>query len=96
MEQEKLPGYYANAVQTAISPFDMTFIFSDQQPEITEAGVRTAQHPVCAVKMSLEHAKVMAIILRKTLKEHEDTLGGPIALHPQMCQQLGISPREDW
>jgi hypothetical protein len=46
--------------------------------------------------MSLEHAKVLAIMLRKTLKQHEETQGAPINLLPQVFQQLGLSPQEDW
>jgi hypothetical protein len=46
--------------------------------------------------MSLEHAKVMAIILRKQLKQFEEQLGAEIALPLQVYQQLGVSPKEDW
>ena len=46
--------------------------------------------------MSLEHAKVMTILLRKVLKQHEDQQGTPIVLHPQIYTQMGISRQEDW
>ena len=46
--------------------------------------------------MSPEHAKVMAILLRRQLKDFEAQLGRPVPLHPQVAQQLGLSPTEDW
>jgi hypothetical protein len=46
--------------------------------------------------MSPEHAKVMAIILRRQLKDFEEQLGKAIPIHPHVSQQLGLSPMEDW
>ena len=46
--------------------------------------------------MSLEHAKVFAIMLRKHLKGYEDQTGGLICVHPNVLQDLGISREEDW
>ena len=51
---------------------------------------------MATVRMSLEHAKVMAIILRKQLKQFEEQLGAEIPLPLQVYQQLGVSPKEDW
>jgi hypothetical protein len=48
------------------------------------------------MRMSVEHAKVMAILLTKQLKAYEQQLGQPIPLHPQLYTQLGISRQEDW
>ena len=52
--------------------------------------------PVATIRMSLEHAKLMAIILRKQLRQFEQQLGQEIALPAQVFQQLGLSPKEDW
>ena len=48
------------------------------------------------VRMSLEHAKVMAIVLRKQIKSYESQTGVDIQLPQQVYQQLGISKQEDW
>lgn len=57
----------------------------------TAAPIRVAN-----IRMSLEHAKVMAIVLRKQLKGFEQGMGQDIPLHPTLYQQLGISKQEDW
>lgn len=51
---------------------------------------------VANVRMSLEHAKVMAIMLRKQLKNCEAQAGVDIQLPQSLYQQLGISKQEDW
>jgi hypothetical protein len=45
--------------------------------------------------MSLEQAKVLAMMLRRNLKNYEREQGLEIALPPQLYAQLGIA-REDW
>lgn len=46
--------------------------------------------------MSLEQTKVLAILLRKAHKNHEEIQGMPLVLHPQIYQQMGLSREEDW
>jgi len=48
------------------------------------------------MRMSVEHAKVLAIILRKQLKMYEQQMGEDIPLLPQVYTQLGLSKKEDW
>jgi hypothetical protein len=45
--------------------------------------------------MSLEHAKVMAMIMRRTLKDYERGTGCPINLPAKLCNEMGLS-LEDW
>ena len=84
---------YSDGVQVGISPFTVTLGF-------TVAPQAQAGHqvpiPVTTIRMSLEHAKLMAIILRKQLRQFEQQLGQEIALPAQVFQQLGLSPKEDW
>jgi uncharacterized protein DUF3467 len=87
------PVVYSDGIQVGISPFTVTlgFTVAPQAQPGTQAPT-----PVATVRMSLEHAKVMAIILRKQLKQFEEQLGAEIALPNQVYQQLGISSKEDW
>lgn len=93
MADDQVPELYCDGVQVGLSPF--TAIFSlTMQP----AG-QTGQMPpirVANVRMSLEHAKVLAILLRKQLKGFEAQMGAEIQLHSQLYQQLGLSRQEDW
>lgn len=87
------PLLYSDGVQVGISPFTVTLSFT-VAPQPPVHGQAPA--PVATIRMSPEHAKVMAIILRRQLKQFEEQLGQPIALPPQVYQQLGLSPKEDW
>ena len=88
-----VPELYTDGVQVGLSPFTAVLGFT-MQP----AGQTGAMAPirVANLRMSLEHAKVMAIVLRKQLKSFEEQMGETIPLHPQLYQQLGISRQEDW
>ena len=87
------PVLYSDGIQVGISPFTVTLSFT-VAPQ-AQPGTRPPI-PVATIRMSLEHAKVMAIILRKQLRQFEQQLGQEIALPPPVYQQLGLSPREDW
>jgi hypothetical protein len=87
------PDLYTDAVQIGLSPFGVVLGFA-MQP----AGQTGTMAPikVCNLRMSLEHAKVMTIMLRKQLKNFEETMGEDIPMHPQLATQLGLSKTEDW
>ena len=87
------PVVYSDGIQIGVSPFTVTlgFTLAPQAQPGTQAAT-----PVATVRMSLEHAKVMAIILRRQLKQFEEQLGTDIPLPTQVYQQLGVSPKEDW
>ena len=92
MNSENVPEIYADGVQIGLGPFGAVLSFMLQPVGGTgAAGVR-----VCNIRMSLEHAKVLAILLRKQVLAYEGSLGGEIPLHPQLYTQLGISKQEDW
>lgn len=87
------PDLYTDGVQIGLSPFGVTLAFA-MQP----AGQTGTMAPikVCNLRMSLEHAKVLAIMLKKQLKNFEENMGEDIPLHPTVTQQLGFSKMEDW
>ena len=87
------PVVYSDGIQIGVSPFTVTLGFT-VAPQ-AHPGTQVAA-PVATIRMSLEHAKVMAIILRKQLKQFEEQLGAEIPLPLQVYQQLGVSPKEDW
>lgn len=90
----EVPDIYCNAVEMGISPYDLTVELQLNSPTKGDE----AQGPVLVgrVRMSLEHAKVFAIMLTRTLKTYEAQTGGPIRLHPEFMNSLGISKEEDW
>jgi hypothetical protein len=89
---DQAPDLYADTVQIGLSPFGVVLVCGLQP-----AGqVGAAPTKVCNLRLSLEHAKVLAILLRKNLKTFEEQMGEDIPLHPQLYTQLGLSKTEDW
>lgn len=92
-KSEETPDIYCDSVQMSISPYDL-MIELQRRPPVIGGEVKPVR--VGTIRMSLEHAKVFAIILGKTLKGYEDQTGSAIPMHPDLLKQLGISKAEDW
>ena len=90
-----VPEVYCDGVQIGLSAYTVSLSLT-MQPVGAGAAGTVAPTRVANVRMSLEHAKVMAITLRKNLKRFEDQTGVDIQVPKQLYQQLGISQQEDW
>ncbi len=90
---DEVPDIYCNSAEMGITPYDLLIELQRTSP--AKSGEPNVV-PVGRVRMSLEHAKVFAIVLRKNLKGYEDQTGGPIRVHPNLLKELGISREEDW
>ena len=88
------PDLYTDAVRIQVSGFGV-LLSCGLQPYGAAAG-NVVPTPVCNIRMSLEHAKVLAILLRKQLRAFEANQGAEVLLHPDMAKGLGISKQEDW
>jgi hypothetical protein len=95
MATDEVPDLYTDTVQVGVGPFGILLAFA-MAP--AGAGQLGGGQPikVCNLRMSIEHAKILSIILRKNIKTFEGQLGSDIPIHPQVLQQLGLSIREDW
>lgn len=89
-----LPDFYVDGVQLGLNPFGVILMCTRQTANAQPSNV--PHERVCNVRMSLEHAKVLAIMLTKQLRAFEQGLGTEIPLHPSLWQQLGLSRKEDW
>ena len=89
---DEVPDIYCDGVQMGLTPYDVMIELQRRPPVLGGEG-KPAR--VGTIRMSLEHAKVFAIMLRKNLKAYEDATG-PIPMHPELLKQLGISKQEDW
>lgn len=90
-----VPDVYADQVSLAQSPFGLTITFSRtvSNPSPSRPG---DGEPQVTVRMSLEHAKALAMILRRNLKQYElETLGDSIPLPQVVLQQLRLTAA-DW
>jgi len=93
---DETPDIYCNGVEMGISPYDLTIELQLNSPP--KEGEKQIPTPVVVgkVRMSLEHAKVFAIILKKNLLTYEGKTGGLIRVHPDLLKGLGVSKEEDW
>ncbi len=88
-----VPDIYCDGVQITLGPYDAALHLT-RRPDT--AGSTESPTSVGCIRMSWEHAKVMVIMLRKVMQDHESVLGAAIPIHPQIRATLGISKEEDW
>lgn len=87
---------YTDRVTIGLGPYGLSLIFGLSD---TVQGIPGQPQPAttqAVVRMSLEHAKVMVMILRKNLKQFElEHLGDPIRIPQRVLRESGLS-EEDW
>lgn len=93
--EDEIADIYCDGVQMGMTPFDVMLWLMQRPPSIGAPGTEVKPIHVGTIRMSLEHAKVLAIMLRKNLKDYEDNTG-KIPMHPDLMKKLGISKEEDW
>ena len=78
----------------SINAYTVSLLFG-LTPAISPAGQIPQPRTKAVIRMSPEHAKVMALLLRRNLKQYERELGVEIPLPHQVQANLGVS-LEDW
>lgn len=89
-----LPEFYVDQFTTTAGVYGVAITFGLSTPH--PSGVpQVPAKEVVRLRMSLEHAKVMALLLRRQLKRYEEETGAIINIPMRLYNGLGISP-EDW
>lgn len=91
---DEIPEFYVDQFRVSFGPFGGAMTFGLNPPHPNPGQVQPAQD-VVRVRMSLEHGKVMAMILKRQLKAFEERAGAPIHIPQQIYNGMGLS-REDW
>ncbi|MCK5584502.1 hypothetical protein KAJ02_00345 [Candidatus Bipolaricaulota bacterium] len=87
----EIPQYYSDGIELSLTmPWTVALTFSVK--DTTEDRVAV---PQAIVRMSPEHAKVAAMLLRKILKQYEEESKSPINLPDGVFQSFGLS-QSDW
>ncbi len=94
MADEPIPDVYVDQMRSTVGVFGVNITFGLNEPHPTSAGPRMATERVI-LRMSLEHAKVVAMMLRRQLKKYEQETGTTIELPSNVYTGLGIA-QEDW
>lgn len=89
---EKL-DVYCDQSRINVSPYTVTLTLAVSSPDRQAGG--TMGHDLVTVRMSPQHAKTMAMSMRRVLKEFERNSNTPIAIPQELMNQLGMS-MEDW
>lgn len=94
MPESEIPEHYIDQVRVTLGAFGaaMTFGLTAAHPDPSKM-----QPPsdVVRIRMSLEHAKVMTMILKRQLKAFEEQTGVPVNIPRQVYNSSGLS-QEDW
>lgn len=93
--EKEIPDVYCDQFSLAQSTYGIAFTFALSQTNPPTVGPPTPQ-PQVIVRMSLEHAKVMAMMVRRHLKQYElEHLGDPIRLPKDVLAGMKLSDA-DW
>lgn len=91
---ETIDGY-SDQFQITTGPFGASLTFSVSPPTPPAPGSAPQTETVATIRMSLEHVKVMAFMLRRQLIEHQGKTGVQVQLPREVLNSLQIGP-EDW
>ncbi len=94
MVENEIPDVYIDQMRVTIGVFGVNVTFALSEPHPTASGAPKPEDKV-RVRMSLEHAKVVAMLLRKQLKQYEEDSGTKIAIPARVYSGLGVA-EEDW
>ena len=91
---DPVPDFYADAFQVTVTPFGVNMTFSLRDPHPSPAK-QVPSTDMARVRMSPEHAKIMAMMLIRQIRDYERQSGIKITIPPQVYTQLGVA-EEDW
>ena len=92
--ENNVPEYYSDSFRFTVSPYGVAFTFGTNVPHPSPGKIAPGRDSL-VLRMSLEQAKVLSMMLRRNLKNYESENHLEIALPPQLYTQLGIA-RDDW
>jgi hypothetical protein len=95
MADETIPDVYVDQMRITVGVFGVNITFGLSEPHPAQGGVPRASDEKVRVRMSLEHAKIAAMLLRRQVKQYERESGTTIAIPQNVYGGLGV-PEEDW
>ncbi len=90
-----VPEVYVDQFSFSVSPFTASLLVGVQEISPATSAQPQQLRWLQIVRMSPGHAKLMAMLMRKTLKENERGSETTIAIPSKVMSQLGLAP-EDW
>lgn len=92
-----IPDFYADRLRLTVTVFGVNISFGLGNPHPSEANPDDVLDVLetVRVRMSLEHAKLMTMLLKKQIKEYERRNDTQVALPRQVIEGLNLSD-ESW
>ena len=94
MADEDVLDVYSDQFRINTTPYGANLVFAKTQPD-APAGQAPRSKDQVIVRMSLEHLKVMVMVLKKNLRGYEQRTGITVELPFDMLNSMGLS-KEDW
>ena len=91
--EKPVPDTYADSVMFEVSVYGVTLEFGQSQKPRPNVQGRVPHLPRVRVHMSPQHAKVMAKLLVKNMRQYEEQVG-TIGLPKELLDDMGIE--EEW
>lgn len=88
------PDVYADSFQVVSNAYGSTLIFGRRAPGVGQPGQPPPIETQVVVRISLQQAKTITMVMRRHLKEFERE-NIEIGIPPKLYNELKLSP-EDW
>ena len=92
---DEILDIYSDSFRVTTGVFGVNMTFGLNEPHPVQGGVARTADEKARVRVSLQLAKVIAMLLRKQLKEYESQTGTDIQIPQNVYASLGIA-EEDW
>ena len=91
-KEYEVPDIYADRFSLALGAFGlaMTFSATEPDPEVAEVGQPPPATSRAIVRTSLIHAKVIALLLLKNIKEWEEASRVKVPIPEEIVEGLGL------
>lgn len=87
----EIPDIYTDSVSIASNVWGFTLSFGTRPIEQATSEEFIPGEPKVRVRMGHGHAKVLAMMMRRVLKEHEEKSGAPIQLPDDVMDNLELT-----
>ena len=94
MPEPEMPEFYVDQFRISLGAYGAAITFGLTPAHPTPGQMQPAQDLV-RVRMSLEHVKVMTMILKRQVKAFEEQTASTINIPRAVYNGLGLS-QEDW
>ncbi len=94
-QEGEVPEIYTDQFRVTVGVFGVNLTYGLSDPHPVQGGVPKAATEKVRIRMSLQHAKVIAMMLRRQLKTYEEQTSTDIQIPQNVYASLGIA-EEDW